>query len=180
MVNEKLVDYLKVNIEKGYTIEQLKTFLIQNGYISTDIDEAANCIQTPQNNNPPVSETTRPAPEKPAKKRTDLIIIIALLGLWEIFKLYTIFVAIAGKLPILIHLWNLPFQSYSLVIYVITDILLLISVYGLWNIKKWAFDLSIASIVIVILTNLYLGNIIGIVITGLLGHEIYKNKSLYQ
>lgn len=73
MINEKLVDYLKVNIEKGYTIEQLRTLLIQNGYSSADIDEAVNYIQAPQNNNPPASEITRSTPEKPAKKRVCLI-----------------------------------------------------------------------------------------------------------
>ncbi len=40
MVNQKVVDYIKTHMAKGYSGQQLKDFLVKNGYKESDIDEA--------------------------------------------------------------------------------------------------------------------------------------------
>ncbi len=65
MVNEALVQYIKNTLEKGYTDEQLRTYLIQSGYQQTDVDEAFSALK-PQT----------PSKEKISKKTILMIIAI--------------------------------------------------------------------------------------------------------
>ena len=48
MVNQELINYIKTEEAQGYSPEQLRTYLLQYGYPSQDVDEA---IQYANNNN---------------------------------------------------------------------------------------------------------------------------------
>lgn len=46
MVNEQLMDWIKENQAKGYTLDQLRANMVQSGYQEADIQEAFNSIQS--------------------------------------------------------------------------------------------------------------------------------------
>jgi ATP-dependent Zn protease len=55
MVNQKFVNYIQKGVKKGYTANQLKTHLIQHGYDSNEVTEAANYVsKNKQSKNSPI------------------------------------------------------------------------------------------------------------------------------
>ncbi|MCK4521300.1 MAG: DUF4870 domain-containing protein [Nanoarchaeota archaeon] len=44
MVNQDLVNYFKEDLAKGYSMDQLKQSLINQGYSALDVNEAANAV----------------------------------------------------------------------------------------------------------------------------------------
>jgi len=59
MVNEKLVDFIRDGLRKGYSINYLERTLINEGWDINQVDEAINIVQTPP---PPPSSTPPPSP----------------------------------------------------------------------------------------------------------------------
>lgn len=168
MVNQELVNYLEENIKKGYPLEQLKTTLLENGYNALDIEEATNYIRTSQNKE--YSSKIAHVAEK-AVKSTDLKIAIGLTALWGVLS----FINIPA-------LSNPATQTDFIVacVSIIIGIFLLISAYGLWTIKKWGFSLSMLSLVILTIINLFGKVYFGALIDVVILYIIYKNKELYQ
>ncbi len=169
MVNQKLVNYLEENTKKGYALEQLKTTLLENGYNALDIEEATNYVKTSQNKESSPNKIAHVA-EK-AVKSTDLKIAIGLTALWGVLS----FINIPA-------LSNPASQTDFIVacVSIIIGIFLLISAYGLWTIKKWGFGLSMLSLVILIIINLFGKVYFGALIDVVILYIIYKNKELYQ
>lgn len=167
MVNQELVNYLKENTKKGYTLEQLKTVLLKNGYNDSEIKEAINSIGTSQTEGS--LNKTMPITEKPAKS-TDLKIAIILTSLWGLFSFLNI--------PVLLN----PASQTDFIIAgisILIGISLLVSSYGLWTIKKWGFDLYLLSSIALIIINLFGGVYLGVLIDIIVLYVIYKNKELY-
>jgi len=169
MVNQELVNYLEENIKKGYTLEQLKTTLSENGYNTLDIEEATNYIKTSQNEGSSPNKIAHTI-EKPAKS-TDLKIAVGLIALWGALSFINI--------PVLFN----PADQTNLIgasVSIIVGILLLISAYGLWTIKKWGFGLSMISLAMLIITNIFGKIYLGVLIDVIILYTIYKSKELYQ
>lgn len=108
--------------------------------------------------------------EKPAKS-TDLKIAIGLTALWGALSFINI-----------LALSNPATQTDFIVacVSIIIGIFLLISAYGLWTIKKWGFSLSMLSLAVLTIINLFGKVYFGALIDVIILYIIYKNKELYQ
>ena len=91
MVNHQLINYIKTEEAQGYTAQQIRNYLIQQGYNAQEVDEAIsyanqkNIYPTQQNTNQPTSSSS-----SGIKRRNPFLIIlfsIITLGIYSIFWL---------------------------------------------------------------------------------------------
>jgi len=64
MLNQQLIDYIKQQLQRGISKEQIKNSLIANGWQAQDVDEAFASIQNPANHSqsvPPPTQTVPPS-----------------------------------------------------------------------------------------------------------------------
>lgn len=47
MVNPQLVDYIKTQAKNGYPVEQIASYLMQQGYSQEDVSAAVNSVSKP-------------------------------------------------------------------------------------------------------------------------------------
>lgn len=69
MVDLKLVSYIKENLSKGYTKEELKQILKENGWSALEIDEAFERLEKPQQQ----VATQKPMQQKPVEVPSELV-----------------------------------------------------------------------------------------------------------
>lgn len=60
MITKELVDFIKREKSAGHSSEQIKSVLVQNGWLSSDVEEGFRTIDTP-----PVSAPSPAAPPPP-------------------------------------------------------------------------------------------------------------------
>jgi len=65
MVNQQLLDYIKQQLQRGVSKEQIKSSLIANGWQAQDVDEAFAFIQNPANHSQSVPPPTQTIPSLP-------------------------------------------------------------------------------------------------------------------
>lgn len=98
MIEQRLVDYIKTNLSKGFSLEQVKKKLLASGWPEYDVNEAINLSQQ-ETSSPTIKPTTKTSKpvnspiKKPVKKSSKtlwvvLIIIIVLIG-GGIFAFFT-------------------------------------------------------------------------------------------
>ena len=91
MVNQQLINYIKTEEAQGYTPQQLRNSLIQQGYNAQEVDEAISYAN--QKNTYPQQQTTNKPMSSGAsgiKRRNPFLIIlfsIITLGIYGIFWL---------------------------------------------------------------------------------------------
>lgn len=89
MTDERLLEYLRNNLEMGYSVEYLTEMLVQKGWEISEIKEAINIVRgnAPEeepNNQPPVPPQETQAQKKPEKARRPLgVTIICILVLLD-------------------------------------------------------------------------------------------------
>ncbi len=67
MVNKELAKYIKENTEKGYTLEQLRSKVLNEGYTDKDFNEVAKSIPIPDNSQDNTQNTTTDSPTEEHK-----------------------------------------------------------------------------------------------------------------
>lgn len=97
MVNQQLVDYIKNQENAGYSEEQLKKVLLENGYNEADMDEAIKHVNSTKNSvetsSQPIQNVAQPGSTRnaPIKKRNPWIVIVLSLFTFGIyFVIWTI------------------------------------------------------------------------------------------
>jgi len=105
------------------------------------------------------------------EKTMDLKIVIGLMTLWGILRILIIISILNGT-----AITNLYLLSLDIII----GVFLLISVYGLWTMKSWSVNLSMVSLIALIILNFYYAEYLAIIIVVIFAYIIYKNKGLYQ
>jgi len=81
MINQQLLDYIKQQLQQGRSKEQIKSSLLANGWLSSDIEEAFNFLASP---NQPImpnnlsSQSFFPQPSRGLNKT--LFIVISIIG----------------------------------------------------------------------------------------------------
>lgn len=90
MVNQQLINYIKTEEAQGYTPQQLRNALIQQGYNSQEVDEAIRYAN--QRNIYPTQQTSKPTSSSASgiKRRNPFLIIlfsIITFGIYSIFWL---------------------------------------------------------------------------------------------
>ena len=108
--------------------------------------------------------------EKPAKSK-DLKIAIGLIALWGALSFINI--------PVLFNPANQT-NFIGACVSIIVGIFLLISAYGLWTIKKWGFGLSMISLAMLIIVNIFGKIYLGVLIDVIILYILYKSKEIYQ
>lgn len=133
MANPQLVDYIRTQLAQGYTIQQLKTVMMQSGYTSQEIDYAISLT----NHKPPSSVPQQKQQIKDSnkqinnsgsskiKKRNPFLVFLfsfITLGIYSIFW----FVYTTNELksrtksapnPLLLWLMLIPFVNIAVMIY---------------------------------------------------------------
>jgi len=108
MANPRLVQYFNQNLAKGYSAEQLKQHLIQNGYNSRDVDDAIRQAQQDKlSSAPPPLSSTIPPPIQPAKSGGGKGWLIAIVVIFVILLV----IAAGGYFTYKSFAKNLPFKD---------------------------------------------------------------------
>ena len=97
MANQQIIDYIKTQEDAGYSEEQLKKVLLENGYNEADVDEAIKHVNSSQNTTDASSQPnqnisqTNTLEGTPIKKRNPWIVIVLSLFTFGIyFVIWTI------------------------------------------------------------------------------------------
>jgi len=115
MADQRLINYIKAQEAKGYTEEQLRDFLIKQGYNARDVDEAINSIKS--------KKVAAKTPVPVAKTHLVLYIITIIVS----FILFTVIVGITpllGSFSQSIFFVYISVISVSLIIGSITALIL--------------------------------------------------------
>jgi hypothetical protein len=159
MVNQQLINYIKTEEAQGYTPQQLRSYLIQQGYNTQDVDEALNYANV-KNIYPQPQSNFKKAPiqNSAAKERPVAITVIAILyfisgGFSLINSIINLIrgQAAAASIPILGGLLGGFVIGFSIFGLAMGGINILVG-YGLWTLKNWARIIAIIGSVLVCLT----------------------------
>jgi hypothetical protein len=79
MINPQLIEWIRNQLSRGYTIQQLQPYLVQKGYNPADVSEAINYVNSNQQGS---QSGTQPGPDsKPANVLSIILIGILFVGL---------------------------------------------------------------------------------------------------
>ncbi|MFH1211796.1 MAG: DUF2127 domain-containing protein [Candidatus Woesearchaeota archaeon] len=166
MVNQELVEYLKTQLSQGYTAEQMRGFLTQQGYSQADVDDALMFTmqegaqpQPSQFQQPQGFQSNTPAQQNAAanasglKKRPGSVSFVSIMFFIAGFLnlLFGVIMIVAGSSAHWFIQSLIP-AAAVLVISLFTVIAIamifsgainVIAGWGLWNLKNWARILAI-------------------------------------
>ena len=125
-INQQLIDYIKTEEAQGYTPQQLRSYLLQQGYKSSDIEEAINYAnaETSQNNNQSQDIQSTLNSATGIKKRNPLLVFLFSIITFGIYSIYWI-VSTTNELkkntqsapnPLLLLLMLIPFVNFIVLI----------------------------------------------------------------
>jgi hypothetical protein len=159
MVNQQLINYIKTEEAQGYTPQQLRNYLIQQGYNPSEVDEAinyANARNIYQFSQP--TQQFQTSQNVSSKERPVAITIIAILyfisgGFTLINSIINLIrgQAAAASIPIIGGFLGGFIIGFSIFGLAMGAINLLVG-YGLWTLKNWARIIAIIGSVLICLT----------------------------
>lgn len=88
--NQELADYIRQQLNSGYSLEQIKNILIQKGWREAEVNEAINSVQRVQKEHPK-EIPSGVAPGIPSKGRSKKKIIILIIAVLVIVYLLLVF-----------------------------------------------------------------------------------------
>jgi len=130
MVSQKIFEYFKKNLEKGYDLETVKQELIDSGYSSIEVERVSNLFKS-----------GTPASYKQEKKPSGMKFLILLYVLTLISSLVSTFPAAFTYFQM-----GLPLESailLPLAFWFASIFVLIAIVYGLLRYARWGFYLAI-------------------------------------
>jgi len=147
MADPRVVDYLKQNLEKGYSIDQLKKALLDGGYAPSSIDEAVRIAQTirlptvTSTQQGPVNETTEKMDSRYMKVESkerpgDISGLVALYALFFVVNL--------GFLVFTMSVIAIDFMSFFFISSVVSVFIVLALIIGMYRLSRWALYVGFA------------------------------------
>lgn len=160
MVNQELVDYLKRNLEKGFTIQDLRETLLQAGYSESEVNTAINSINEGKKDRTVPSLISQTQLKKISIERILFVIILLGLGINIIYGGIKLIYG-GGVIAYLFHFFSsvIPvigtagsiFGGIFIVLggaFVLLGIFQIIAAYGWLRLRNWARILTIITLAI--------------------------------
>lgn len=171
MADQRLVDYIRTNLKKGYSKEQLKQVLIQHGHKISEVEEAARMASSGEIS--PVKKTAS-ASEKKTKDVKWLAVLYGIsLALNIIIMVPVLFFAqLTGT--------SIDLFSYTFITWIVSIVITLIVIIGLLKYAKWGMYLAFAFSIFHIFDGLIGTNFIKIVINAIILYYLYKWRAAFE
>ena len=157
MVDERLVEYIRTNLNKGYTLEQLKAVLIEHGYSPVDVEKAA--AMALQSETPRFEKTEKPK---------DVKWLAVLYGISYFLTIIALFFV------------KIDFFSYEFIVWTISIVVIPIIILGLLRYAKWGMFLAFAFSTLHLIYGVVGLNIIKIAVHTVILYYLYKWRDAFK